>query len=86
MVILNRGENVSYIYVILRNGKPYCGLKKQKTVKAYTSRGMAEGIISRETPLIATDEFRGLDIRYDEAYEIILNTIKSQFTIKEVEV
>lgn len=80
-------ENKTKIYIILRNGELYHGVnKKAKSVKAYTSRGVAEGVVKRDAPRIATEEFRGLDIKYDEGYEIILNTVLSQFEIKEVEI
>lgn len=47
------------IYIVLRNGELYHGTtnKKPKSVKAYTSRGVAEGVIKRDIPSIASEMY-----------------------------
>lgn len=83
------------IYIVLRNGKLYHGIKrKSKTVKAYTSRGMAEGVIKRDVGKIATDMYREyyrkLDIKSHhlekEIFQSFVKKVEDEFEIKEVEI
>lgn len=80
------------IYIILRNGKLYHGLKhKSKTIKAYTERGTAEGVIKRESKQIAKDMFRHYyykNNRYadEDMYDKFLKETLKEFSIKEVEI
>jgi hypothetical protein len=75
------------IYIILRNGELYHGVKKKsKSVKAYTTRGMAEGVIKRDIPSLASEMYWKMDIRHKEVYETLLEEVEKQFSIKEVEI
>lgn len=83
------------IYIILRNGELYHGIKKKpKSVKAYTSRGMAEGVIKRDVGDIATQMYRDLYRKLDiepiymesEIFEQFVEKVENEFSIKEVEI
>lgn len=80
------------IYIILRNDELYHGQKvKPKSVKAYTSRGMAEGVIKRDVGTIASDMYNRMDIKpsvdtYEsEVFKKCIDSVASEFEIKEVE-
>lgn len=72
------------IFIILRNGELYHGNsnKKPNSVKAYTTRGTAEGVIKREASLIATQKC----FKYDDIYPKLLLEVLNSFSIKEVEI
>jgi len=77
------------IYIILRNGELWHGAKrKPKTVKAYTSKGMAEGAIKRDVKELAVREFWHHEDRFKRSEESIIEEIKEQlikeFSVKEV--
>lgn len=80
------------IYIILRNGELYHGRKqKPKSVKAFTSRGVAEGVIKRDIGNIASEMYHRLDIKpklHDYESEVFLrfvDLLEKEFEIKEVE-
>lgn len=80
------------IYIILRNGELYHGIKsKPKSVKAFTSKGMAEGVVKRDVSKIASKMYYDMDIRpqvdnYEtEVYKRFLDLVDKEFEIKEIE-
>lgn len=83
---------MTMIYIILRNSELYHGRKvKPKSVKAFTSRGMAEGVIKRDIGNIASEMYSKMDIKplvfgYDsEVFQRFVDIVEKEFEIKEVE-
>ena len=86
------------IFIVLRNGELYHGVnKKPKSVKAYTSRGMAEGVIKRDIGDLATKEYRNMIKKLDikptplsmfesEIYRDFVAKAENEFSIKEIEI
>jgi len=77
------------IYIILRNGELWHGAhRKSKTVKAYTTKGMAEGVIKRDVTELAGREYWNHEDRFKKSAESIIEEIKEQlikeFSVKEV--
>lgn len=84
---------MTMIYIILRNNELYHGRKaKPKSVKAFTSRGMAEGVVKRDIGNIASEMYNKMDIKpkvfgYDsEVFQRFVDEVEKEFEIKEVEI
>lgn len=80
------------VYIILRNSELYHGSKvKPKSVKAFTSLGIAEGVLKRDIAYIASEMHNKMDIKpvaseYEtEVYERLFMEVEKEFEIREVE-
>ncbi|WP_342532729.1 hypothetical protein MHB40_14800 [Lysinibacillus sp. FSL K6-0057] len=79
------------IYIVLRNGELYHGIKKKpKSVKAFTSKGIADGVVKRDVSKIASEMYYSMDIRpqidsYEtEVYKQFLDIVEKEFEIREI--
>jgi hypothetical protein len=76
------------VYIIYKDGEMWAGARYQRKVRAYTTKGIANGVMKREAELEAKRIVREekkisyFDEGFDKEFEITLDNELSRYEVK----